>query len=152
SIDTPYAGHGAVNVTFFHPEGYSDAGVYSRYLDAALREVQLHLQKLGERSLPQGQELRIEVLDISLAGRFEPSRPHFNDVRVLRSVTWPSMKLRYTLEADGKVLLSAKEHIADMNYLSRINCYSSAERFRYEKQMLDDWFAARIVGSRPPTI
>ena len=49
------------------------------------------------------------------------------------------------LTRDDRVVAGAEEQLADMNFLTSINRYSSADRLRYEKAMLDDWFERRIV-------
>jgi hypothetical protein len=68
----------------------------------------------------------------------------------MTDVTGPRIKLRYTLESNGNVIMSAGESVADMNYLAPTRAYSSGDRLAYEKQMLDDWFHARFVEHRTP--
>ena len=60
--------------------------------------------RLGRR-LPDGQTLTIAVLDLDLAGSLRPTPT--GELRVLRGgADWPSMSLRYTLQADGRTLAS----------------------------------------------
>ena len=87
-----------------------------------------------------------QLLSQAVAGHFLPAY----DARILRGVTWPRMKLRYALKENGRVVLSAEEAIADLNYLSSPTFYGPSDSLRYEKRMLDDWFRARIVERRPP--
>ncbi|WP_076997771.1 DUF3016 domain-containing protein [Variovorax sp. KK3] len=140
-----------LTVSFIHPESYTDAA-YSRSFPSekdraeVMRDIERHLQSLASRTLPPGDALRIEVLDVDLAGHFEPWRaPSAADLRVMRGVTWPRMQLRYTLTQGGQVVASGEERIADQNYLLTVNRYSTSDRLRYEKAMLDDWFDRRIV-------
>lgn len=140
-----------LTVTYVQPERYADAG-YSRSFASerdraeVQRDIEQHLQRLAERSLPAGDALRIDVLDIDLAGHFEPWRfQGSSDVRIVRDITWPRIKLRYALTRGGHATASAEEQLADLNYLMSINRYSSSDRLRYEKAMLDDWFEKRIV-------
>ena len=152
------AGNGSaaatVSVTFEHPERYTDAGLYrergEKAREPALHGIRAHLERLGARHLRPGQSLRIEVLDIDLAGRYEPWRVTTRDVRVLRDITWPRIALRYTLEQDGQPLASAEETLRDMNYLMRNHPGRSSDSLHFEKAMLDDWFRRRIVEGRPP--
>jgi hypothetical protein len=140
-----------LTVTFLRPETYADAAysrAYAGEKDRAevMRDIERHLHALADRSLPPREALRIEVLDIDLAGGFEPWRgPAATDLRVLRGVTWPRIRLRYTLIRGGEVVASAEELVSDMNYLLSANRYARSDRLRYEKAMLDDWFARRIV-------
>lgn len=140
-----------LTVAFIGPETYADAS-YSRSFASekdraeVQRDIEQHLLRLAERSLPAGDALKIEVLDIDLAGRFEPfSFRTGSDVRIVRDITWPRMKLRYTLTRGGEVVLSEEAQLADLNYLMSTNRYSSSDRLRYEKAMLDDWFDKTIV-------
>ena len=64
-----------------------------------------------------------------------------HDIRVLKGgADWPVIKLRYSVESQGKVLRSGEARVADMSYLTHTNRYSSNEPLRYEKRMLDEWF------------
>ena len=78
----------AVEVSFVHPERYTDAAFGHGYGDKArepvLRHVREHLELLGARHLKPNQTLRIDVLDIDLAGRFEWWRPYAYNVRIMR--------------------------------------------------------------------
>ncbi|MGJ7507370.1 DUF3016 domain-containing protein [Variovorax sp. GT1P44] len=140
-----------LSVVFVHPEKYTDAVYAHPYGDAAerdvvLRDVERHFMRLADRGLAAGDSLRIEVLDIDLAGWFEPWRFRgYDNVRILRDITWPRFKLRYTLTRDGQPVASAEEQVLALNYLMTVNPYSPEDRLRYEKAMLDDWFDQRIV-------
>ncbi|MDM0018298.1 DUF3016 domain-containing protein [Variovorax saccharolyticus] len=140
-----------LTVVFVNPENFTDAA-YSHpngtpeERAVVMRDVERHLAKLAERGLPAGDALRIEVLDIDLAGWFGPFTFRTGiDLRVLRDITWPRIKLRYTLSRGDRVLASGEQHLSDLNYLMTVNRYSGSDRLRYEKAMLDDWFARRIV-------
>lgn len=141
-----------VVVTFDHPETYTDADLYGgRGVNArtpAMDGIRQHLVKLATRQLAAGQRLTVEVLDIDLAGRFEPARPLAADVRIMRDIDWPRIKLRYTLEDGGVVRSSGDETLIDQSYRSHAAMYGPSDPLRYEKTMLDDWFRARIVGKR----
>lgn len=142
----------AVNVTFVAPESYSDASTYGRHRGPAstsvLRDLEAHFAKLGARYLPVDQSLKIDVLDIDLAGEYEPFRVYLYDVRVLRGVTWPRIKLRYVLEQNGEVLREAEELVADQAYLMGVPRLGNTDRLYYEKRMLEDWFRRRFAEKR----
>ncbi len=137
---------GNVEVSFVKPESYADIGRSvvdrERHLDLLAR----HLRALGGR-LPDGQTLKIEVLDIDLAGE-EIFNRHLSDVRVLRGrADWPRMTLRYTLSAAGQNLKSGDEKIADMGYLMHGHYAASRDALAYELRMVDGWFDARFLGA-----
>ena len=137
------AGHAvaAVTVTFTQPENYVDMPFASWEKDTVMKDLQGHFNKLGAK-LPQGQDLKVEVLDIDLAGQIEPRSRGTHDLRILRGrADWPTIQLRYSIESQGKVVKSGEARVNDMNYLqNHINRYSANESLRYEKRMLDDWF------------
>ena len=56
---------------------------------------------------------------------------------------WPRIRLRYTLERDGRKEPSREEVVSDMNYQWR-PLPSSAEALGYEKRMLEQWFRSRF--------
>lgn len=142
-----------LTVVFVHPENFRDAA-YSRSFPSerdraeVMRDMQQHLQRLADRHLAPGESLRIDVLDIDLAGEFSPLRRAGPEVRILTDVTWPRIELRYALSRDGQVIASGRERISDMNYLLMARRSSGSDRFIYERAMLDDWFARRIVAAK----
>ena len=142
----PSPGFAGVKVRFINPERYTDADAYgggSR--EATLAEFRAYLETLGRRLLAPGQNLSIDVLDIDLAGQDEP-RARGTETRVMRDVTPPRIKLRYTLSGGGRRTTSGGDDLSDMNYLMNPSG-GLGGRYGYEKALLDDWFR-RIAGSR----
>lgn len=130
----------AVKVAFVEPEKYADVAFDTHDKQRIMNELQRHFEKLGA-TLPAGQDLKIDVLDIDLAGRIEPSARASRELRILRGrADWPIISLRYELQSEGRTLKSGEERIADMSYMQGFNHYSASESLRYEKQMLDRWF------------
>lgn len=141
-----------VIVAFDHPETYTDVGLYADYgakaREPAMQGIRDHLAKLGQRYLRPGQKLTVEVLDVDLAGRFEPWHPLATHVRFMRDITWPRIKVRYSLAENGVVRLSDTETLIDQNYQARAGAYLTSDPLRYEKAMLEDWFRARFGEGR----
>ncbi|MCL6482865.1 MAG: DUF3016 domain-containing protein, partial [Janthinobacterium lividum] len=128
-------------VQFSKPDQFTDVPFKPQERDEVLKELSQHFEKLGA-SLPPGQSLKIDVTDVDLAGRENPALRAGQDIRVMNGgVDWPRLRLHYVLEQDGKVIRSADAALSDMAYLSRINHYFSNEKLRYEKLMIDDWYA-----------
>ena len=130
----------AVTVNFTQPEQYVDMPFAPWEKERVMKDLKEHFNKLADQ-LPAGQDLKVDVIDIDLAGRLEPN-PRFGDeIRVLRGrADWPTIALRYSIESQGKVLRSGDVRIDDKSYFDHINRYSANESLRYEKRMLDDWF------------
>jgi hypothetical protein len=129
-----------VTVSYIKPEEFADMPFGPQDREQVLRQLTEHFVTLGKK-LPEGQDLKIEVTDVDLAGRLIPSRRTGNDLRVLNGgADWPRIHLRYTLESNGRQLGSGEADLSDMNYLNKTSRLSSGEPLRYEKQMIDDWF------------
>jgi hypothetical protein len=129
---------GKIELTWVEPEKFADSGHTAADRAATLQALGEHVQRLAGE-LPNGQTLKIEVTDLNLAGevRFTPSR----DVRVLRNrADWPTMQVRYTLVADGRVLKSGQTRLSDMNY----GFTQRRDAYGYEKRMIDTWFRAEF--------
>lgn len=141
------AAHGGVTVNFVEPEKFTDMPFNSYDKQRVMEDLKKHFDRLAS-GLTAGQELKIDVLDIDLAGRIEPNRTT-QDLRILRGrADWPAITLRYNLESQGKSLKSGEERIFDMAYLSGHNHYNSGENLRYEKQMLDTWFKKTLTAPK----
>jgi hypothetical protein len=134
----------ATTVNYVQPDKFSDVPFTPWEREDTLKQITDHFNKLGE-SLPPGQDLRVDVLDIDLAGREIPSARNGRDIRVMRGMAdWPRMTLRYAVEQNGQVVKSGESQIQDMDYQNHMNHYFDSDPFRYEKQMLDDWFVKNI--------
>ena len=142
------AANAEVTVTFTKADQYIDVPFSPSDREATLKTLKEHFEKLGSK-LPSGQDLKIEVLEVDLAGRSEPSRmSSVNELRVLRGgADWPMIQLRYSVEAAGKPLKQGEAKISDLNYLNHMNRYPSSEPLRYEKAMLDEWFKKDILSA-----
>ena len=99
-----------------------------------------HLRKRADRVLPPGQRLDVRIDDIKLAGSFEPwHRPGLQDVRILKDIYPPSMKLHFKLSgADGATIREDDAQLRDNSYLQRA-VTNTTDPLRYDKRMIDDW-------------
>ncbi len=140
--------YSAVTVTFTKSETYADMPFSQSGKDDVFAELRRHFEKLGAK-LPSGQDLKIEVRDIDLAGAIEPQRMSTNsDFRILRGgADWPMIELKYVIEAEGKSVKTGEARVNDLNYLRGLNRYSANEPLRYEKKMLDEWFQREIISA-----
>lgn len=146
----PAQAAGVVKVSFGKPVAQlSDVG---RPLFDGERHVQAltaHFNSLAAR-LPDGQVLTVEVQDVDMAGRLEPTRLG-SELRVMRGgADWPSLDLRWTLQADGRTLLQGEGRISDMNYLMRPLRGRDDSPVGYETRLIDTWFAERVLGGAAP--
>ena len=133
-----------VSVTYVKPDDYTDVPRNLMDRERTLKDFTEYFKTLNKK-LPAGQQLKIEVLDIDLAGRLYPRRDG-DEIRIMNGgADWPHVHLKYTLEQDGQVLRSGDEQLSNMMYQGRVGGYFDSDALRYEKQMLDDWFNKSIV-------
>jgi hypothetical protein len=136
----PLAVAGSATVSFVNPDRFSDIGFAPTDRQNNLQALERHLQALAQRRLPDDQVLKVDVLDVDLAGEERPSRRTGRELRVLRGgADWPRIKLRYSLEANGRTLRSGEETLSDMSYLHGFSDTYGSEPLRYERRMLDQW-------------
>lgn len=143
------AASAAVTVNFVKPDDYPDMPFSPGDRDAILKELGDHFAKLG-KNLPNGTDVRIDVLDLDLAGRLEPSRRGDRDLRILRGgADWPRMSVHYSIESGGKVVNSGDAQLQDMNYQFNARRSNDSDPLRYEKHMIDEWFYKTIAPRKP---
>jgi hypothetical protein len=137
------AGAGTVEVAFVNPSNYTDAGnaVWEerQNLDALAR----HLESLGRRMLPSDAALKVELLDVDLAGTLELRGT--NPTRIVRGRTdFPRIQLRYSLSAPGQPVRTADEDVRDIDYARGPRSTRRDQPLYYEKRMLERWFTQRF--------
>jgi hypothetical protein len=137
----------AVTVSYYQPEQYGEVPFATWERDQVLKDLTAHFDKLGQ-GLPPGQDLKVEVLDLRLAGRLRPRAGR--EIRVLTGrADWPTMHIRYSTEAGGKVISSGESTLSDMSYMDRASRYFDGDSLRYEKHMIDVWFKKTILARQP---
>ncbi len=117
--------------------------------DAACQELARFLKRLADERLPADDDLEVELLEVRPAGRFEPWRPGFDDVRIVTDVTPPRIRLSYRLKTRGRTVAGGEETLTDPNYLSDLSARASIEPWPYEKALLRGWLDRRVAALRP---
>lgn len=146
ALARPVHAAGSVEVVFIQPETFADVGRLDVEREEALQSLAEHLKRLGAR-LPDGQVLRIEVLDVDLAGERNPFL--LDDVRIVRGrADAPRLTLRWTLTEAGRTLRSAEERITDLGYMEG-GARTAGDRsdHPYERRLLSRWFTERFEGA-----
>jgi hypothetical protein len=139
----------AVTVTSSEPDRFTDAGDRNSDPRKVMQDLAGFLTKLGDKYLPAGTDVKIEVLDLDRAGRPRMNLP--TEVRVMTGkADAPCVDLRYTIESPGNVPRSARERVCDQDYLfSPPRGPEQNDPLVYEKRMLERWFRERFApGSR----
>lgn len=143
---------GTVDVRFEKPAEFSDAGRGAADREQTMQSLSGYLQSLGAL-LPDGQSLRLDVLDIDLAGELRPYPQNSGtEVRVLSGrADAPHIKLRYTLQEGGRTLKAGEARVADLAYL--FSSPGDSLRFGdlpHEKRMLQQWFKDTLISNPNP--
>lgn len=134
----------ATTVTYAPADQMTDVPRWATDRESMETSFREHLDKLAAK-LPAGQDLKVEFLDIDLAGDEFPRVP-VRDIRVMKGrADWPRLHVRYSIEQDGQVLRSGEDKLADPNYLMGSNWYDH-ELYGHEKQMLDEWFKKKVLA------
>ncbi len=134
----------AVEVEFVAPEKFVDignrwSGVHD--VDDGIQNLRAALVQRGEAVLRPGQDMKISVTDVDLAGDVHPVGRSMEMIRVVKPLYRPSMEFSYVVTEAGKTVREGKANIADSNFMDRFNRYFRSDPLYYEKPMLDDWFA-----------
>lgn len=135
---------GTVTVNFVEPDKYSDVRDNFMSAEQHLQALKRHLEEAAAPYLADGQTLKIDVLDVDLAGETRWGA-RLNNPRVLKGrADWPRIELRYALEAPGQAARSGAARVQDMAYLNRTAGLPLDYTLRYERRMLDEWFRAEF--------
>jgi Protein of unknown function (DUF3016) len=129
---------GTVQINFVEPENFADIRdrAYSR--EQNLKALEKIITHAAQPYVADGQTLKIEVLDVDLAGEVRPGARAW-DVRVLRGrADWPRITLRWSLA--GATPRSGEAVLQDMAYLQRLPPSMADTALVYERRMLDEWF------------
>lgn len=136
---------GTVQLSFVKPEGFADIvdRTYSR--EQNLKALEQVITSVAKPYVADGQTLKIEVLDVDLAGEVRPGARAW-DVRVLRGRTdWPRITLRWSLDGAATSPRSGEAVVQDMAYLQRIAPALADTSLVYERRMLDEWFKQQFA-------
>jgi hypothetical protein len=136
-----------VQVNFQNPDRYTDVDRFSDESTRAMKAIRETLTSLGSRHLPANANLRVDVIDIDLAGRLIPSARAGKDIRVQGGYANPAnIRLHYLLEENGRVIVEKEETIHGLAYQRTISTRNSNEAFTHEKNMLEQWFREALAG------
>lgn len=140
-------------VNFDGVEDYTDfepaSGIEERFQKQRMDELTGYFGELAGQ-LPEGQVLSINVTDIDLTGRLEPTFGQSASfyIRVVRRVDFPTMDFSYQLsDANGSVIKEGDVNLKDMSFDfdTMATKHSRNDALYYEKKMLRDWFTSTFA-------
>ena len=108
---------GHAEVRYVAPENFTDAGFGAIERERTQNLLTRRIEQLASR-LPDGQVLKVEVIDVDLAGEIDWMSPH--RLRVMGQLPdAPRLSLRFELTQGGQVVARGEERITDLSYLMR---------------------------------
>jgi len=137
-------------VEFVNPESFTDAGrkYQGQEREDNLERLRRHIVDQAARRLPADETLSVWVTDVDIAGYYDPRQTFTGEVRIVKDIYPPRIKLRFQLaSAEGTVLKEGERRLSDPNFLTRASRYTT-DGLGFEKTMLDSWF--REEFPRPP--
>jgi hypothetical protein len=138
------ASAGTAQVNFIDPDSFADIGTHGSDADANMQTLRRHLEALAAKGLPADETLKIDVLDVDLAGTVRPSAAAFNAVRVVTGqADYPSMHLRWSLSGP-RLARTGDERLADTTYTQGLAHRVETGPLYYDKRMLTSWFESRF--------
>jgi hypothetical protein len=131
-----------VEMNWIEPGTYDDirSGDQNRkaFRERTFKILEKHFIKLAA-SLPQNQRLKVDILNIDLAGEIDFSGAR--QVRILRESYFPRFNLSYQLIDDNnEIVMSGSDKLKSINFLQSSNLRYRNEPLGHEKKMLDVWF------------
>ncbi len=135
-----------VEIQWLEPEKFRDirGGTVNqqRFQQQVIAVLTAYFEEAASEILAPGQNLRLSITDVDLAGDVEYFFFRFPfGVRVMRDVYFPAIEFNYVLtNEDGEVIRSGEENIKDMGYLYSGGLFIKDPPFDYEKRMIFDWF------------
>jgi hypothetical protein len=139
---------GTVEVSFVKPEQFADVrSTYQRVDDGLLKALAAHFQAALVPHVPDGQTLRIDVLDVDLAGEIRPRFAASYDVRVVgMGADWPHLKFRYSMSSASGAAELAEVQLSDLAYNFRSVARYNDGPLHYERRMIDEWVGKTFAG------
>jgi hypothetical protein len=113
----------------------------SQFHERVKREFSEIFQQLASQ-LPDGYNWQATITDIDLAGNVD----YFvggagNALRVIEDIHSPAITFTHVLtDPRGEVVISSETKLRDMGFMHSLRPTNDNDPFRYEEQMLEDWF------------
>ena len=106
-----------------------------------------YIRDRAAQQLPPGERLDVEILDIERAGEYEYFFGPATDIRVMRDIYPPRMRLHVRRTgADGTVIEDGERRISDLAYLTGPQPLSNTDPLRYEKRMIERWVRRELAA------
>jgi hypothetical protein len=139
---------GTAEVRFIDPDRMSDLAANKWQEKENIDALTRHVQHLAAR-LPADQVLRVDVLDVDLAGSPVFSSRKGENLRIMNNrADAPKLHLRWTLQGAGQTT-NGEDRLTQLDYVHHdLASRRSSTPLYYEKRLLDQWFSQHFVPER----
>jgi len=144
---------GSAELTCPDLNALSDAGTTQYDREKNIAQLGSYLNGLAGNGLGSDDKLKVELLELDLAGTMRIGSGG-RETRVVRGLAdWPRISVRYTLLHGSEVLSKGEDLLSDPNFTATMRSYGGdADRpLYYEKRMLADWFRSRFGSPQAAT-
>ena len=144
------ANAGEVKVEWQSPEKFTDIrpanDTRKKYRERLITHFDKFFAELAAK-LPEGYKWQLTITDVDLAGDIDPFIAGAGrEIRVVKDIYSPAMRFNYSLhDAHGEQVAGGEEKLRDMGFMHSLRTYNDNDEFRYEQQMLEDWFNKELM-------
>lgn len=138
TIDIPPA-----SVTWVSPDNYRDvrstSGSQTRFQQRVFQILSEYFSDMARIYLEPEQILAIRVNNLDLAGDIRFGSDSGQQLRILTSISAPSISFSYQIHQDGAAIKSDKVWLTDLNYQASVFGMDRNRALAYEKQLIHNW-------------
>ena len=111
-----------------------------------LTDLAEYLRTRAEAQLPAGERLELNIVDVDLAGEYEPWHGlQSQDTRIVRDIYPPRMTLQVRhFDASGALVSEGERKISDPAFLTGASPINNSDPLRFEKRMIDSWLRREL--------
>ena len=148
ALATGAAFAGTAEVRFIDPDRMSDLAATKWQERETIEALTRHIQHLAAR-LPADQVLKVDVLDVDLAGSPVFSSRKGENLRIMNNrADAPKLHLRWALQSPGRAS-NGEDRLTDLDYVHHeLASRRSSTPLYYEKRLLDQWFSQHFVPEK----
>ena len=138
-----------VKVEWQEPEKFTDIRPANDsrkvYRERVLKKFDGFFQDMAAK-LPEGYQRQVKVTDIDLAGDIDYFASGSGQaLRIIKDLYSPMIKFSYVLrDKHGEEVAAGEEKLRDMGFMQSMVSMHNTDEFRYEQQMLQNWFKREL--------
>ncbi|MGI5309044.1 DUF3016 domain-containing protein [Rheinheimera sp. WS51] len=139
-----------VEVTWQKPEKFTDIRPANeskiKYQQRVLKHFDGFFSDLAAK-LPEEYRWHITVTDFDLAGDIDPFISGTGqELRIIKDIYSPAIQFSHTvINKHGEQIVNQEEKLRDMGFMQSLRGFRDNDEFRYEKQMIEQWFIRDLL-------